>query len=99
MGNALWYELKKYNIDVLSVNPGGTKTEFQRIADIDGGPFVRTPQQVVNSALNAIGRKPSVVDGFPNKLTAFFTKLMPRKLQISIAGNVAGKMYNANQNG
>lgn len=98
MGDALWYELKKYNIDVLSVNPGGTKTGFQRIAEIEGGPFVRTPQQVVSTSLDALGRKPSAIDGFPNKLMAFFTKLMPRKLQVSIAGNIAAKMHNANQN-
>jgi hypothetical protein len=95
LGDALWYELRKYNIDVLSVNPGGTKTEFQRIASIDGGPFVRTAEDVAKTTFKALGRKPSVVDGFPNKMTSFFTKFMPRKLQVSIAGNVASKMYNA----
>jgi uncharacterized protein len=29
LSDGLWYELKKHNIDVLSLNPGGTLTEFQ----------------------------------------------------------------------
>lgn len=95
LGEALWYELKPYNIDVLSLNPGGTNTEFQRIADVDTGPAVRTPAQVVETALRSIGKKPGVVDGWINKIMTFSGRLAPRRWLITIAGNVAVKLYNA----
>jgi uncharacterized protein len=95
LGESLWYELRKYNIDVLALNPGGTKTEFQRIASLDNGPFVSTPQKVVDTALNALGKKPSVIDGFFNKVMAVSGKILPRKIIVQIAGKMAEKLYNA----
>lgn len=93
MGSSLWYELKQHNIDVLSLNPGGTKTGFQRIANTTTGPFVRLPEDVVHTAFKALGKKPSVVDGYPNKVTAFLSKLFSKKLVVSISGRVANKLY------
>src|SRR4030042_1416630 len=68
LGNALWYELKKHNVDVLTLNPGGTATEFQRIAKTTTGPFVRSAEDVVNTALKALGRRHSIIDGIPNRI-------------------------------
>jgi short-subunit dehydrogenase len=95
LGEALWYELKKYGIDVLALNPGGTNTEFQRIATVGTGPAPRTPQQVVETAFKALGRKPSVVDGALNKTMAVLGKFLPRKYLVSIAGKISGKLYSA----
>lgn len=95
LGEALWYELKKYNIDVLALNPGGTNTEFQRIASLGAGPKPRTPEQVVETALIAIGRKPSVVDGALNKIMAVLGKFLPRRSLVVVAGKVSEKLYNA----
>lgn len=95
LGEALWYELRKHNIDVLALNPGGTKTEFQRIASLDDGPFVSTPEHVVETALNALGKKPSVIDGFFNKFMAVAGKIVPRKIIVQIAGKTAEKLYKA----
>lgn len=96
LGEALWYELKKYNIDVLALNPGGTNTEFQRIASVDAGPSVRTAAQVVETALNTLGKKPSVVDGILNKTMAVLGKYLPRRTLVSMAGKIAEKLYKAN---
>ncbi|MEW6702127.1 MAG: SDR family oxidoreductase [Bacteroidota bacterium] len=93
MGDALWYELKKYNIDVLSLNPGGTSTEFQRVASSSSGPMPRTAQQVVNTAMKALGRKPSVVDGFYNKVLVVSSRLISRKLTLLVAGYITRKLY------
>jgi len=93
MGSSLWYELKHHNIDVLSLNPGGTKTGFQRIANTTTGPFVKLPEDVVHTAFNTLGKKPSVVDGWPNKVTAVLSKLFPKKLVVTISGKVAKKLY------
>lgn len=95
MGDALWWELKKYNIDVLSLNPGGTDTEFQRIANSDAGPIPRTTKDVVNTALNALGKRPTVVDGLYNKLLSVSSRLGTRKLSVSAAGFIARKLYTA----
>jgi len=95
LGEALWYEVKKYNIDVLALNPGGTDTEFQRIAAMGIGPTPRTPQQVVETALNALGRKPGAVDGIMNKSIAVLGRFLPRKWLITLAGITAGKLYSA----
>jgi uncharacterized protein len=93
LGEALWYELKQHNIDVLSLNPGGTDTEFQRIANSSSGPVPRSVEQVVNTALNALGKKPSVVDGTYNKLLAFSSRLGSRKTVVSMAGFITKALY------
>lgn len=92
LGSALWYELKQHNIDVLSLSPGGTNTEFQRIADISTGPFSASAEDVVNTALNALGRKPSVINGFANRLMSGGSKILPFKLSTLAAGYVSDSM-------
>ncbi len=93
MGDSLWYELKKYNIDVLSLNPGGTETEFQRIANSSTGPVPRTAEQVVNTAMNALGKKPSVVDGSINKVLVVASRFISRRLIVIIAGAIVNSLY------
>lgn len=95
LGEALSWELKKHNIDVLAINPGGTDTEFQRIAKASSGPRPRTPVQVVDTALKALGKKPSVIDGGMNKLLTIFVRLLPRKMMLNIVGIVASKYFHA----
>ncbi len=93
LGNALWYELKKYNIDVITINPGGTETEFHQVAKSTMGPFPRTSQQVVDTTLKALGKKPSVVDGLFNKILAFSSHFTSRKLTITLAGKISESIY------
>lgn len=93
LGEALWWELKKYNIDVLALNPGGTNTEFQRIAKIGVGPVPREASDVVKTALQALGKKPSVVDGIQNKIVSVLVRFIPRRIAISLAGLVARSLY------
>jgi uncharacterized protein len=93
LGNALWWELKKQNIDVLVINPGGTETEFQRIADAETGPIPRTPKNVVDTALDALGKKPNAVDGFFNKLLSVSSRFTSKKFIISASGRMTSKLY------
>ncbi len=95
LGESLWYELRKHNIDVLALNPGGTNTEFQRIASSETGPFVRNAEQVVETAISSLGKKPSVIDGTFNKLMAVGGKFLPRKIVVLIAGRLAEKLYSS----
>lgn len=98
LGEALWWELKKYNIDVLALNPGGTNTEFQRIAKVGVGPVPREASDVVKTALNALGKKPSVIDGIQNKSVSILLRFIPRRLAVSLAGIVAKNLYTKSYN-
>lgn len=89
LGSALWYELKKFNIDILSLNPGGTDTEFQRVADIKSGPLVRTPENVVETAIKSLGKKPAVIDGLVNKFYISLAKIIPGRIVTQIGGKSA----------
>jgi len=89
MGSGLWYELKKYNIDVLSVSPGGTRTEFLRTGKSNSGLIVDEPENVVRTAINALGKKPSIVHGIINKTMIKLSRLLPLKYSTRLAGFVA----------
>jgi short-subunit dehydrogenase len=93
MGEGLWYELRKYNIDVLALNPGGTDTEFQKVANTSAGPIPRTVEEVVNTAMNNLGRRPSVVDGFYNKVLSVIPRFITRRSTLMIAGYMRKKLY------
>jgi short-subunit dehydrogenase len=83
---ALWAELRSTGVDVLALCPGYVDTGFQAVADSASMPKmgeVLTPTQVVNTALNALGRKPSVVPGLRNKFLAFSPRVGPRKFVVS----------------
>jgi hypothetical protein len=89
---SLWAELKPKGIDVLDVAPGGTKTEFQGRAGVSTASFYREPEDVVNTALKALGKKPRVVDGLTNKATVFFGRKIPYTWIVRMAGRVVRKM-------
>lgn len=93
LGDALWYELKKFNIDVITVNPGGTETEFHKVANTSMGPFPRISRNVIETTLKALGKKPSVIDGFYNKILAVSSRLISRKLTITLAGKISETLY------
>lgn len=88
MGLGLYEELKRYNIDVLVLNPGGTVTEFQRAANITAGPFAAYPDEVVKTALKSLGKKPSVVHGIANRVSLSLSKLLPLKTRLSLTGKI-----------
>ena len=69
LGEALFVELRDTGIDVLVVEPGSTETEFHGVADEPPHPG-ESPEAVVDMALDALGRQPSVVSGWCNWLRA-----------------------------
>jgi len=96
MGEALWYELREHNIDVLALNPGGTDTEFQKVAGTSSGPVARSVQDVVTTAMNMLGKKPSVVDGFVNKVLTVVPRFITRRSALMLAGYIRKKLFTAN---
>ncbi len=88
MAESLWAELRELGVAVLAVSPGYTPTEFQRVANSEdprppGG--TTTPQEVVETALDAIGTGPSVIPGMMNELLITASRFTPRRVVAEMA--------------
>jgi uncharacterized protein len=86
-------ELRPYGVDVQALCPGGTLTEFQRVAGLDPrnfGPLAKlvftSPTFVVSTSLRALGHRVTVVPGILNKLTVLTMRLVPRRVSTWILG-------------
>jgi hypothetical protein len=96
-------ELRPYGVDVQALCPGGTLTEFQRVAGLDTrnfGPFSRlmfmTPTTVVATSLRALGGRVTVIPGFLNKLMILTMRLVPRRLSTWILGSIMDRFAAGN---
>jgi short-subunit dehydrogenase len=88
LGEALWAELRGTGVDALAVSPGYTTTEFQAVADVRALPpkaLWATPEAVVNTCFNALGKKPSAIDGLLNAAAAFLPRINSRKTVVKLA--------------
>lgn len=91
MGEALYSELAPEGIDVLSVCPGSTVSEFGDVAGISqAGAMSAT--RVVSIALGSLGKGPKVVTGFHNRALVSLEKYLPRQLNSFLAGKVIGSL-------
>ncbi|MHB8874909.1 MAG: SDR family NAD(P)-dependent oxidoreductase [Myxococcaceae bacterium] len=91
LAEALWAELSPRGIAVLGLSPGLTQTEFQAVAgsgEAAPGGAVATPAEVVETALAALGRQPSVIDGTSNWLLATSTRFAPRSWVARLAARM-----------
>lgn len=82
----LWNELKNSGVDVLATVAGAVATPGYLTAQSPkGAPGTLRPNQVVEEALNALGKGPTIIPGRMNRLARFFmVRLLPRKTAISI---------------
>jgi short-subunit dehydrogenase len=91
LGESLWGELQGTGVDVLSLLPGSTATDFAATADElphDGA----TPAEVVHDALAALGHQPSVISGWFNWARANAgMRLLPRSVLTLLAKGVIAK--------
>ena len=90
---SLWAELRDQGVDVLALCPGFVHTGFHEANDALAQPIrgtVLSATQVAESALRALGRQPSVLPGFMNKLLVATQRFVPRSVVARI-----GKFYNA----
>lgn len=85
MGEALWGELKDHGVDVLALCPGSTRTEFRDVAGIsDYDRWSMRAEPVVRLALESLGRKPSVIAGWRNRVLHCLMKILPRRLNMAM---------------
>ena len=85
----LWYELKKFNIDVLALSPGSTNTEFERVSRKTSRLIRAEPDKVVKTAFKALGKKPAVVHGFINKTLILNVRILPARIAVTLAGIIS----------
>jgi short-subunit dehydrogenase len=87
LAQSLWYELKGHNIDVVTCISGAARTPgYSQAADKDALGTL-DPEQVVERALHALGRRPAVVPGAINRMAdALLSRLLTRKAAISLMG-------------
>jgi hypothetical protein len=91
LGEALWGELQGSGVDVLSLLPGSTDTNFAVAAD-ELPHAGATSAEVVSDALDALGHQPSVINGWFNWLRANAgMRLLPRSVLTLLAKGVIAK--------
>lgn len=98
LGEALWGELRGRGVDVLSCCAGATATPGFLEASAAAGsraPRSMSPKAVVDEALAALGRRPSMIPGIANRLAARALNLMPRRRAIAIMGAETAKLHDA----
>lgn len=98
LAEGLWEEWRTRGVDVLACVSGAveTSTNAASLPEKTGGLGDRkmNPEQVVQEALEALGRHPYVIPGVMNRLASFMMRrLLPRKLAIILMGRTLRRMY------
>jgi hypothetical protein len=96
LAEGLWDELRAAGVDVLASCAGATRTPgYLATTKVESklAP-VMDPGPVVTATLAALGRRPSVIPGFGNRVAAFFMqRLLPRRAAVRLMGATTRTMY------
>ena len=87
---AVWGEVPA-GVKVFAVSPGATATEFFDVAGAKPAGALAPVENVIKTTFKALDSrrsKPSVIDGFGNKLLAFFSGIMPKRPVIKAIAKV-----------
>jgi short-subunit dehydrogenase len=98
LAEGLWDELRAQGIDVLACCAGATQTPAFLATKPRSPRFISVPVMepgaVASEALAALGRKPSLITGWQNRLSSFLMRrAMPRRIAIRIMGQTMRAMY------
>jgi len=93
LAEGLWFELRGTGVDVIACCAGATRTPAFVAAMPGGAPGLLEPGQVVEEALEALGRAPSMIPGRVNRLVSFILRrLLPRRSAIRVLGDQTRKL-------
>lgn len=89
---AVAYELKKYNVKVISICPGATESEFAEVAGL-GDKFrnmsIPGSKELAGFIYSSMNKNcPVAIHGFKNKLMIWSARFAPRQMVVSIAGRL-----------
>lgn len=89
LSEGIWHELKKHGIDVLASVAGAIRTPgYNNASSSKDAPGTLASEAVAEKTLNSLGKGPSMVPGFTNKLARLFmTRILTRKISVSIMAN------------
>lgn len=98
LAESLWEEWRDRGVDVLVCISGAIKTPnylASQPTQTGGlGDMTMMPDEVIESALEALGRQPYVIPGRMNRLASFVMRhLLPRKTAIKFMGKTLRGMY------
>lgn len=93
LGESLWAEMRLHGVDILALTPGSTETNFRKASKIPVGVTKKrdTPEFVVDFALQKLGKQPSAVPNWRNRLKLAAARLLTRKRIVSFTYNVGRK--------
>lgn len=98
LAESLWEEWRLQGVDMLVCVSGAVKTpnyvSSQPVKTGGLGDMTLAPEQVVQEALDALGKQPFVIPGRMNRVASFVMRhLLPRKMTIQIMGRTLRAMY------
>jgi short-subunit dehydrogenase len=96
LAEGLWSELRPHGVDVLACCPGLVRTptyEREHPTPPRLVPPPLDPADVARTALRALGRRPVVIPGWRNRLTARLARAMPRRFVIGLASSQTAAIY------
>jgi short-subunit dehydrogenase len=96
LAEGLWVELRPHGVDVLAVCPGLVATPTYERDNPTPPPLVPppvAPSTVAKAGLRALGRRPVVIPGLRNRLTAWITRPLPRALVVRLTANQTRAIY------
>lgn len=98
LGEGLWDELRAQGIDVSTCCAGATETPAFVASKPRSPRFISVPvmkpDAVVSEALAALGRKPSIIPGWQNRLSSFLMRrAISRRIAIRLMGQTMREMY------
>jgi short-subunit dehydrogenase len=92
LGEALYFELRKHNVDVLTVAPGPINTGFAAAAGMEFSMALK-PENVAKQSLATLGKKITLLPGFLSKfLYLSLSMLVFRNLKVMVMGMVMKTM-------
>ena len=98
---SIYEEYRDFNIRVLGVCPGYTKTNFNKRAQMTSKPvagYLMSSKDVVDESLIAYEKgKFLIINGRINRFAKFFTSLIPNKWGLRMASSIIKKGMSNNQ--
>lgn len=92
LSEALSYEFKKFNINVIAICPGATESEFAQVAGFEESKFMQNIPTSADLAKfiydNHLKNCPVKIHGWKNKLMVWSGRFAPRQMVIKIAAKM-----------